>query len=434
MSAALDEFSAAGFAATRLDDVARRAGVAKGTIYLYFADKETLFQELARSMMSPLVGNIEGFAAADIPLPMLLEGLADVFVREIIGTRRKDVIRLILSEGPRFPALAEFYHREVLSRVIAALRIVLQRAYDRGELRHKSLIEFPQLLAAPGLVAILWNAMFEPHRAARCTRDAESPSRHYSGPRERGMIMQRIALACCLAAGLSTGGCSKGSDDIYQGWIEGDFIFVSPDEQGRIETMMVRQGDQVKTGQLMFTLDQDLQAADLGVAEATLANAKQAFDRAQQLMKSGSGTQKDFDVSQALYREAQARLAAAKTRLTRRKVAQPGRRAHSDRSISGPAKPCRRAARSSRSCRPAMSRCASSCRSRCWRGSQSTIRSALAATAARPISPERSASFRAMPNTRRRSSTRSRSATSWSIWWRRSRPIPRLCASVSRSM
>ena len=162
LSAALDEFSAAGFAATRLDDVAKRAGVAKGTIYLYFADKETLFQELARSMMSPLVGNIEGFAAADIPLPMLLEGLADMFVREIIGTRRKDVIRLILSEGPRFPALAEFYHREVLSRVIAALRIVLQRAYDRGELRHKSLIEFPQLLAAPGMVAILWNAMFEP--------------------------------------------------------------------------------------------------------------------------------------------------------------------------------------------------------------------------------------------------------------------------------
>ena len=52
---------------------------------------------------------------------MLLEGLADMFVREMIGTRRKDIIRLIISEGPRFPALAEFYHREVLSRVIAAL-------------------------------------------------------------------------------------------------------------------------------------------------------------------------------------------------------------------------------------------------------------------------------------------------------------------------
>lgn len=126
-------------------------------------------------------------------------------------------------------------------------------------------------------------------------------------------------LALCLFAA----SCSNGNDDIYQGWIEGDFIFVSPDEQGRIETMMVRQGDRVKTGQLMFTLDQELQAADLGVAEATLANTKQAFDRAQTLLKSQAGTQKEFDVAQSLFREAQARLNAAQTRLTRRKVLSP---------------------------------------------------------------------------------------------------------------
>ncbi|MET0443577.1 MAG: helix-turn-helix domain-containing protein [Pseudorhodoplanes sp.] len=88
LSAALDEFSGAGYAATRLDDVARRAGVAKGTIYLYFADKETLFQELARSMLSPFVGNIEAFAAADIPFPKLIDALAEAFVRDVIGTRR----------------------------------------------------------------------------------------------------------------------------------------------------------------------------------------------------------------------------------------------------------------------------------------------------------------------------------------------------------
>ncbi|MET0278442.1 MAG: TetR-like C-terminal domain-containing protein, partial [Pseudorhodoplanes sp.] len=126
----------------------------------YFADKETLFQELARSMLSPFVGNIEAFAAADIPFPKLIDALAEAFVRDVIGTRRKDIIRLIISEGARFPSLAEFYHREVLSRVIVALRAVLQRAYERGELRHKSLIEFPQLLAAPGLVAIVWNSLF----------------------------------------------------------------------------------------------------------------------------------------------------------------------------------------------------------------------------------------------------------------------------------
>jgi AcrR family transcriptional regulator len=160
LAAALEEFSSKGFAAARLDDVAKRAGVAKGTIYLYFADKETLFQELARSMLSPLVGHVENLANVEIPFPVLVDGLVDVMVREVLSTRRKDIIRLIISEGTRFPALAEFYHREVLSKVFAGLRKVLQRAVDRGELRHKALIEFPQLLGAPLLVAVIWNSVF----------------------------------------------------------------------------------------------------------------------------------------------------------------------------------------------------------------------------------------------------------------------------------
>ena len=68
MSAALDEFSIRGFEAARLDDVARRAGVAKGTIYLYFRDKESLFQELIRTMLTPLVGTIEAMGEADVPI------------------------------------------------------------------------------------------------------------------------------------------------------------------------------------------------------------------------------------------------------------------------------------------------------------------------------------------------------------------------------
>ena len=137
------------------------------------------------------------------------------------------------------------------------------------------------------------------------------------------MIARRWIGAAGLVLSVLLSGCSKSNDDVLQGWIEGDFIFVSPDEQGRIEQMLVRQGDTVKKDQLLFVLDTELQEADLGVAEATLANAKQAFDRAQQLLKSGSGTQKDYDFTQALYREAQARLDAAKTRLTRRRSLSP---------------------------------------------------------------------------------------------------------------
>jgi AcrR family transcriptional regulator len=161
LAAALDEFAARGFAATRLDDVARRAGVAKGTIYLHFADKETLFQELIRLELSPVVGALEHIAQAEIPVRRLGPQLVEVFVREIFETRRKDVIRLVITEGPRFPKLAEFYYREVISQVMGAMRALLRRAVERGELKHDALVRFPQLLAAPGLMALLWSGLFD---------------------------------------------------------------------------------------------------------------------------------------------------------------------------------------------------------------------------------------------------------------------------------
>jgi len=160
LAAALEEFSARGFEATRLDDVAKRAGVAKGTIYLYFRDKESLFQELIRAMLTPLVGTIEALGEADLPVSVLADRIVDLFVREVYETRRKDVIRLMISEGRRFPKLAEFYYREVLSRIIAAVRALLRRAAARGEVL-QGLADFPQIIAAPGLVAIIWSGLFE---------------------------------------------------------------------------------------------------------------------------------------------------------------------------------------------------------------------------------------------------------------------------------
>jgi AcrR family transcriptional regulator len=161
LDAALDEFSARGFAAARLEDVAKRAGVAKGTIYLYFEDKESLFQELVRSKMMPVVGTMESAFAADLPLRLIVDRAIEIFVREIYGTRRKQVMRLIISEGPRFPALAEFYYREVLSRMLKAVRGLLRRALERGELADDALIRFPQLIGAPAVVAIVWSGLFD---------------------------------------------------------------------------------------------------------------------------------------------------------------------------------------------------------------------------------------------------------------------------------
>jgi AcrR family transcriptional regulator len=160
LDAALDEFAARGFAAARLDDVAARAGVAKGTIYLYFRDKESLFQELVRTLLSPLVGTLVDGHLADLPVRAIGEAVADLFVREIFGTRRKDVIRLIITEGPRFPKLAEFYYHEVIERVVPAMRAIMARAVARGELESDALARFPQLLVAPALMAVVWERLF----------------------------------------------------------------------------------------------------------------------------------------------------------------------------------------------------------------------------------------------------------------------------------
>jgi AcrR family transcriptional regulator len=160
VAAALAEFCARGFAATRLDDVARRAEVAKGTIYLHFRDKEALFREIVDTMLVPLISVLEA-PPPDIPIRRTLERFLDLFVREIYATERRNVLRLVMTEGPRFPELAEFYYRNVVERAIAAMRALLRRAHARGELADDTLVRFPQLIIAPAMVAIIWSGLFE---------------------------------------------------------------------------------------------------------------------------------------------------------------------------------------------------------------------------------------------------------------------------------
>jgi AcrR family transcriptional regulator len=160
IDAALDEFAARGFAATRLDDVARRAGVAKGTIYVHFRDKETLFEELVRTALGPLLRGMEETPVADVPLRVFVEGLVDHFVKEILGTRRKHIVRLIVTEGARFPSLAQIYYREVIKRAMVVVRGAVERAIARGEIEGDTLQRFPQLFVAPGILALVWDMLF----------------------------------------------------------------------------------------------------------------------------------------------------------------------------------------------------------------------------------------------------------------------------------
>src|SRR6201994_3468024 len=129
-------------------------------------------------------------------------------------------------------------------------------------------------------------------------------------------IVLGIRAATALAALLA--GCNEKRDPGFQGWVEADMIFVSPDEAGRVTKLNVREGDAVKQGDQLYSVDDDLQKADLNQNKATLANAQQSYDRAASLSKTGSGTQATLDSAVSSLRVAEARVNTSETRLARR--------------------------------------------------------------------------------------------------------------------
>jgi HlyD family secretion protein len=126
----------------------------------------------------------------------------------------------------------------------------------------------------------------------------------------------RVATAIALSAMVA--GCNQPKNPGYQGWVEADLIFVSPDESGRVTRLNVREGDQVKPGMQLYSVDDDLQQADLNQNNATLANARQSYDRAASLSKTGAGTQANLDAAVSALRVAEARVNTSQTRLARR--------------------------------------------------------------------------------------------------------------------
>src|SRR6201995_1194114 len=134
------------------------------------------------------------------------------------------------------------------------------------------------------------------------------------------MTTPRIVLGILAATALAAllAGCNEKRDPGFQGWVEADMIFVSPDESGRVTKLNVREGDEVKQGDHLYSGDDDLQKADLNQNKATLANAQQSYDRANSLRGTGAGTQATLDSAVSALRVAEARVVTSETRLARR--------------------------------------------------------------------------------------------------------------------
>ena len=129
----------------------------------------------------------------------------------------------------------------------------------------------------------------------------------------------KLRMLAALALAFVLAGCNEVKNPGYQGWVEADMIFVSPDESGRVIKLSAREGDEVKKGEPLYEIDDELQKADLNQQNATLANAQQTYDRAASLSKTGSGTQATLDSALSALRVAEARVNTSQTRLARRK-------------------------------------------------------------------------------------------------------------------
>ena len=173
--AALAAFAEKGYAATRVTDVARRAGVSKGLLYLYFRTKEELFKAVIKSVVSPRIEALDkAIDETELSAEAYLRGPFLEFARELPKSPARVLIRLLIAEGPKHPDLTAWYWENVVAHGLGALRKLIRRGVENGEFRPSALEEFPHLLVSPVIMATAWSIVFEPHHRLDSDRVIEA--------------------------------------------------------------------------------------------------------------------------------------------------------------------------------------------------------------------------------------------------------------------
>lgn len=163
VSAALAVFAEKGFAAAKLEDIARRAGVSKGAVYLYFETKEEVFRAVVERAISPNVGMIKAMAAAHPgPLADLLRGVTGHFAGVVETTPLGGVIKMVVGEARNFPELARVWHDELIIHALGAMTAAIEAAQARGEVKPGDPRTYALQVISPLLVGVLWRETFVP--------------------------------------------------------------------------------------------------------------------------------------------------------------------------------------------------------------------------------------------------------------------------------
>ncbi|MGB6936843.1 MAG: TetR/AcrR family transcriptional regulator [Xanthobacteraceae bacterium] len=163
LEAAFAEFSRNGYATTTLDQIAERAGVTKGTIYVYFENKEHLFISMVREITKTTFDTVHDmFESHEGSTAELLRAQFSFFYQHIVEDRhRRDVLRMLIAEAPRFPELSDRYYNEIIRPCLDLLKQAIQRGVDRGEIRKSCITDSPQVVIAPIALVDMWMMMFD---------------------------------------------------------------------------------------------------------------------------------------------------------------------------------------------------------------------------------------------------------------------------------
>ena len=163
IAAALEVFSERGFAATRLDDVAKRAGLSKGALYLYFETKEELFRAVVGEAVGANLAHLEKAVQADLPFEQTLRAGLTLLANRLASDRRiSGVVKLVIAESRAMPELARIWHDTVIARALNMIITLIRRAQDRGEVRPGDPRHFAMGVIGPMLLAMIWRETFEP--------------------------------------------------------------------------------------------------------------------------------------------------------------------------------------------------------------------------------------------------------------------------------
>lgn len=173
VQAALEVFAEKGFAGAKLDEIAARAGISKGALYLYFETKEDIFRAVVREAVAPNLDLVEGLLAqATLPFPDLLRLVVGRIVKVIGTSRLGAVAKLVIGESRNFPELARVWHDEVVSRALGAMSGALARAQARGEIREGDARLQAFSIVGPVLMGVIWQETFTPVGASALDLEA----------------------------------------------------------------------------------------------------------------------------------------------------------------------------------------------------------------------------------------------------------------------